>query len=305
MSYDKIGLETPKPNLRRKKGSRNAAPSTFGEEALNDTLAKSSDVSEPLARKLSAYVPLTLEDKRIIRDLASETRHIGRRYNLVIEGVTARAVFLLGDGIMMRYRTLRDGRRQILNLIVPGDFAGVPGCFFESALYSIKALTNSTVGVIPIPDLHGLFVTHPQLAAKIFWSFSCDAAIYAEHLVVIGRRTALERVAHFLLELLTRLQVIGFADQSSYLLPLKQEMIADALGLSQPYLNRVIRQLTEAGLVTLRGEKVVISDVDELSALADFDRGYLQPLSIPQFATRLGAVGAGTDCKLSVNSPPP
>jgi CRP-like cAMP-binding protein len=146
-------------------------------------------------------------------------RPIGRRQDLVIEGTKPRAVFLLSEGIMMRYRMLRDGRRQVVGLIVPGDFPGVPGCFFETALYSIRAVTNSVVGVMSIPELYGLFATHPQLAAKIFWSFTCDTAIYAEHLVAIGRRTALERVSHFLLELLTRLQVVELADHCSFILP--------------------------------------------------------------------------------------
>ena len=179
-------------------------------------------------------------------------------------------------------------------MIIPGDFAGVPGCFFNGALYSIKAVTPSTVAVISIHDLYGLFATHPRLAAKIFWSFSCDAAIYAEHLVVIGRRTALERVAHFLLELLTRLQVVGLTDHSSYRLPLNQEIIGDALGLSQPYVNRVIRQLTDEGLVTFGDQKVVINDIEALSDLADFEHGYLKPIPVQEFANPVSGNSATT-----------
>jgi CRP-like cAMP-binding protein len=237
-------------------------------------------MSEQLARKLSDYLPLTYEDQRIIRGLSSELRHVRRRQDLVIEGTKPRAVFLLSEGIMMRYRMLRDGRRQVVGLIVPGDFPGVPGCLFETALYSIRAITNSVVGVISIPELYGLFTSHPRLAAKVFWSFSCDTAIYAEHIVGVGRRTALERVSHFLLELLTRLQRVGLADHYSFSLPLNQEMIADALGLSLTYLNRVIKQLTKSGLITLKGQMVIIRDFDALSALAEFHQGYLEPTAV-------------------------
>ena len=242
-----------------------------------------SDASEHLARKLAEYVPLTPAEQRMVRDLAPQTRHIRRREDLVIEGNQSRAVFLVTEGILMRYRILRDGRRQVVSLVVPGDFAGVPGCFFKGALYSIKAVTHSIVAVIPIQDLYGLFALHPRLAAKIFWSFACDAAIYAEHLVVIGRRSALERVAHFLLELLTRLQVIGLANQCSFRLPISQETIGDALGLSQAYVNRVVRQLTDDGLVTFSEHKVTIHDVEALSTLADFEQGYLKPIPVQEF----------------------
>src|SRR5437763_14890291 len=109
---------------------------------------------------------------------------------------------------------------------------------------------------------------------------SCEAAIYAERLIAVGRRTALERVAHFLLELLTRLQAVGLADERSFRLPLTQELIADALGLSIPYVNQVLRQLRDDGLVCIKDKLVVIKDVGARSALADFERHYLKPLSI-------------------------
>ena len=241
-----------------------------------------ANASEQLARKFAEYVPLTPEDRRIVSDLGSETRHVRRRHDLIVEGARHRAVFLVIDGILMRYRILRDGRRQVVSLIIPGDFAGVPGCFFTRALYSIKAVADATVAQISLTDLYGLFATHPKLAAKVFWSFSCDSAVYAENLVVIGRRAALERVAHFLLELLTRMQVVGLADHRSYCLPLSQEMIGDALGLSLAYVNRVIRELADDGLVTFEDQRVVIHDVEALSALADFERGYLKPVPITE-----------------------
>jgi len=99
--------------------------------------------------------------------------------------------------------------------------------------------------------------------------------MYAEHLIDVGRRSALERVAHFLLELATRLQAIGLADECSYQMPLTQELIGDALGLSVPHVNRTLRQLREENLVAIEGQRVVIKNVEALSRLADFERAYL------------------------------
>jgi CRP-like cAMP-binding protein len=247
--------------------------------------AQGAEVS--LSRKLSAYVPLTRSDLDALFEIGLTTRPVRRRHDIVIEGNKYRALFLVTEGILMRYRILRDGRRQIVNLVIPGDFAGVPGCFFSGALYSIKALTDAQVATMPLHRLFGLFETHPQLAAKLFWSFSSEAAIYAEHLILVGRRSASERVAHFLLELLTRLQAVGLADECSYCLPLSQEVIGDALGLSLPYVNRVLRELDDAGLVTLKQQKVTIKDIDGLAMLADFERNYLCPLPIAEFGEPL------------------
>ena len=109
--------------------------------------------------------------------------------------------------------------------------------------------------------------------------------MYAEHLIDVGRRSALERVAHFLLELLTRLKIIGLADERSFRMPLTQELIADALGLSVPHVNRTLRQLREDELVSIEGSVVIIKNVEALSALADFEKSYLDQFRLPDILT--------------------
>lgn len=233
-----------------------------------------------LNRKLSPSLPLAAQEESALLDLTSASRAIRPGREIISEGKRCNAVFLITQGIAIRYRILRDGRRHILNFVFPGDFAGIISCRFESALYSIKALTPVTMSPISLTKLLGLCDSHPGLAVKLFWSFSFESTILAEHLIALGRRSALERVAHFLLELLTRLQDLGLAEGGSFRLPLTQEMIGDALGLSIPYVNRVLQQLRQDGLVTIKHQIVTIQNVEELSALADFERGYLRPLSV-------------------------
>ncbi|MBV8120830.1 MAG: Crp/Fnr family transcriptional regulator [Alphaproteobacteria bacterium] len=237
--------------------------------------------STPLARKLAWFAELTPDDLKIVDDLHATTRAVRRNRDIVSEGRQYEMMFVLSEGSAVRYRILRDGRRQVLNILLPGDFVGFPGCFFENALYAVTALTNAVVSPVPFSVLLGLFERHPRLAATIFWSFACEAAIYAEHLVDVGRRSALERVAHFLLELLNRLRIVGLADEKSYRMPLTQELIADALGLSVPHVSRTLRQLREDRLVTIEEQRVVINDIEGLSALADFEQGYLGRFRIP------------------------
>ena len=220
-------------------------------------------------------VDLTPAEIAVLRDFQTGGRRIPRGREIIAEGRRYDGLLTLIDGVSLRYRLLHDGRRQVLNIALPGDFIGFPGCFFENALYTITALTECVVASVPFSRLMGLFERHPRLAAAIFWSLSCETATYAEHLIDVGRRSALERVAQLLLEMLVRLQAIGLASENSYRLPLTQELIADALGLSVQYVNHTLRQLREDGLVDIEGPRVTIKHLDSLIQLADFERTYL------------------------------
>jgi CRP-like cAMP-binding protein len=235
----------------------------------------------PLARKLAWLAGLSPDETARFDALLSATRSVRRNREIITEGRNYETLLVLMEGSAIRYRVLRDGRRQVLNIVLPGDFIGFPGCFFESALYSVTALTDAVVSSVPFTVLIGLFDRYPRVAAAIFWSFACEAALYAEHLIDVGRRSALERVAHFLLELLTRLQVVGLADERSYQMPLTQELIADALGLSIPHVNRTLRQLRDDGLLAIEEQRVVIRDIDALSTLADFEKTYVSRFRLP------------------------
>ncbi|MBV8778105.1 MAG: Crp/Fnr family transcriptional regulator [Alphaproteobacteria bacterium] len=232
-------------------------------------------VTTAFARRLAQLVPLSGEEAAVLGELQSVTRSVQRHRDIITEGRHYGSIFIVLEGNGIRYRILHDGRRQIVNIVLPGDVVGVLGHVIESSLYSTKALTEMLVATIPFPRVNALYETHPRLLAKIFWWLSCETAIYAEHLVDLGRRTALERVAHFLLELLARLQSVGLAADQSYKIPLTQELIADALGLSIPHVNRVLRRLREDQLVVVEDQRVTVKDLDGLSELADFEPSYL------------------------------
>jgi CRP-like cAMP-binding protein len=212
-----------------------------------------------------------------LNELLAGARPVRRRQDIVTEGRRTRTVFLVLDGLLIRYRITRDGHRQVINVVLPGDSVGSPSCFFDGALYSVRTLTNAIIAGISLDTLSALLDAKPRIAAKLFWLFSCDAAVCAEHVVVVGRRTARERIVHFFLELLTRLQAIGLADETSFHMPFSQDVICDALGLSLAYVNRELNLLAREGLVTITGHKVVLNDPSALADLADFEQRYLRP----------------------------
>lgn len=235
----------------------------------------------PLLKKLGHVVPLSADEIAVVSNLHSAGQCIRRHRDIITEGRKYDAIFLLVQGFAVRCRVLRKGGRQVLNVALPGDLIGFPGCFFDRALYTVNALTDVMVSPIPHTRILALFENSPRLAAKIFWSFACEAAIYAERLIDIGRRSALERVAHFLLELYARLEIVGLAHDWTCPMPFTQELIGDALGLSVPHVNRTLRQLRDDGLLTIEHQCLIIKDFEAVSALAGFEGAYLGRCRVP------------------------
>jgi CRP-like cAMP-binding protein len=242
--------------------------------------------SPEFIRRFAKRLALTPDELPTLTEILSNAKPVRRRQDIVTEGRRTRTVFLVLDGLLIRYRITREGQRQVVNLVLPGDVAGSPSCFFDGALYSVRTLTNAIVAAVSLDTLSALLDTQPRLAAKIFWLFSCDAALCAEHVVVVGRRSARERIAHFFVELLTRLQAVGMADSTSFHMPFSQDVICDALGLSLAYVNRELSTLAKDGLITITDRRVEIPDVKTLSELADFEKRYLQPSSASEIFAR-------------------
>lgn len=240
-----------------------------------------SPATFPLAEKLGQYLTLAPAELEFLRDLHRARRRIARHREIIVSGRHYDHLFILCSGVVSRYKVLPDGKRQILNLGLPGDLIGFPSCLFELAVNSVTSLTDVELSRVSFDDLFNLFARFPRLGTALFWASACDAAIYGEHLVNLGRRSAYERLAHLLLELLVRLRSVGLADGLSYALPVTQGLMADVLGLSEPHVNRMIRCLREEGLATLEDQRVVIHDLAAMSSLAGFEESYLRRGPIP------------------------
>ena len=137
------------------------------------------------------------------------------------------------------------------------------------------ALTGCRVALVPHDRIRAITEAHPHLARLWWFTTNMDAAIHREWVLSLGRRSALARVAHLFCELRVRLAVVGLADESGYALPLTQTDLAECLGLTSVHVNRVLRELREAGLVEFRSRRVAIGDLAGLEAVAEFDPGYL------------------------------
>lgn len=194
---------------------------------------------------------------------------------MIHEGQPNASAFVLADGWACSYKMLQDGERQIVDFQIPGDFLGLRSILFRTADHSVEAITRIEASEMLESDILDAFSNAPRLATAILWAASRDEAMVVEHLVNIGRRSAEERMAHFLLELGARLQLVGLADRTGFDCPLTQYHLADLLGLSAVHVNRVLRHMREDGLVTFQKGRVVFDEFDRLTKLADFDMAYL------------------------------
>ena len=229
----------------------------------------------PLARKLGAFVALSEEDLATLERLHARRRRFSAGADMAHEGQTDQSAYILAKGWVCSYKLLPNGTRQIIDFQVPGDFLGLRSVLFRTADHGIEPVTPVEASVVLASDLLDAFARTPRLATAVLWAASRDEAMVVEHLVNIGRRNALERTAHYLLELGARLRLVGLGTAAGYACPLSQYMLADALGLSAVHVNRVLRQLREEELLTFQQGQVSFDDVDRLVALADFDKAYL------------------------------
>jgi len=145
----------------------------------------------------------------------------------------------------------------------------------RTADHSFSALTDAVVSPLEGTHLMKCVTQFPRLGSALLWAASRDEAMVVEHLVSIGRRSAIERTAHFFMELAERLSLVGHATETEFECPLSQFVMADALGLTSIHVNRVLRQLRELSLLTIRKKTVNIHDLAGLRKLAGFQGGYL------------------------------
>lgn len=221
-----------------------------------------------LARKLGGFVRLGPDDLAALAGLEAGQRRIAAGTELAREGQAGHRAYILREGWACSYKLLPDGGRQVIDFQLPGDFVGLRSVLLRVCDHNFAAVTDVVVAEVTARQMIETFQRLPRLGAAILWAASRDGAMVVEHLVGVGRRGALARTAHFLVELGMRLRLVGLGSEADFACPLSQYLLSDALGLTAVHLNRVLRQLRERGLVTFRDGRVVVHDWVRLSALA-------------------------------------
>ncbi len=235
----------------------------------------SQSIPDTLVRRMRTTSGLSDEELRVIRDLPIQVKTFPPEQHIVRDGDRPNNCCLIVKGFGLRSKTTTRGQRQILSLHVPGDIPDLQSLHLQVMDHDLVTLTEATLGFISHAALRKLHRERPDVA-ELFWRDTLiDAAMFREWIVNIGQRPAPSRLAHIMAELRQRLLTIGLTDGRSFDMPLTQEQIGDALGITSIHANRVIKQLRADGVVDIHRGRVTIMDERKFEELADFDDRYL------------------------------
>ena len=235
-----------------------------------------------LIRKLQLRDVLSPNEVAILHALPMRTSTHPRKSHIVREGEHQTFSRLLLQGWAARAKTMADGRRQITELHLPGDFVDLHSFLLKRLDHDVIALTPCTIANVDHGRLRELSETEPHLLRLLWLSTLIDAAIHREWLSLMGRASAFQQLAHLLCELHLRLQAVGLADARVFALPLIQEELADVCGITPVHVNRVLQDLRGKGLILTEGRMIEIPDVARLHGVARFDPVYLNLCNEPR-----------------------
>ncbi len=238
-----------------------------------------------LERKLAGFAGLSGEERAVLIGLEAESRYVPAKEQLDLDADDASHTWLIGTGWVYSYHLFADGRRQIIGFHLPGDLIGRGGQLTTAGPHLYATATDCVLCTLDQPALGDILRGRTPLADGLRWAAARDAAITEQHLVSIGRRSAEARLVHLLLELGARLEAVQLADPGGYRCPLTQELLADALGLTNVHVNRLLRRLRDQGLMTFIRGFVAFTDKPRLLELAEYDASYLQRPVITRPAT--------------------
>lgn len=230
---------------------------------------------ERVVRRLESRIPLTEVEREAIRRVPVTRRTVDAASYLLREGEAPTTCAVLLSGFAYRHKVTGDGGRQILSVHMPGEFLDLQNSFLAIADHNVQALTRCEVAMLPVAALRALSDAHPRIALAMWIDTLIDASIFREWIVNVGQRDATSRIAHLLCEFALRLHAAGLAEERTYELPMTQEQIADAVGLTPVHVNRVLQALGRTSLIERDKRAVTILDWDALRDVGDFNSRYL------------------------------
>jgi CRP-like cAMP-binding protein len=232
-------------------------------------------MTNPLIARLRSMTTLTEKELNSLEQACNATVNLAAGADIAPQGDQPSGFHIVLEGWAARYKVLVDGRRQFPALFLPGDICDLDGLLLQRVHSGVRALTPCRVGVLPHARVRDLMHGNPAVRDAFWWLQSVENAVSTEWSVGLGRRSADEKVAHLLCELLIRLRTVGRSVNDGYAFPLTQGELGDVLGLSTVHINRTLTDLRNHGLIELKGRWLTILDVEALKARGSFDSDYL------------------------------
>lgn len=226
-------------------------------------------------REISRHNGMVEEDRQAMLKLPVRVRRIDPSAYLVREGALPKHCGVLVEGYAFRQKVTGDGARQILAVCIPGDAIDLQNIFLHISDHSVQMLTRGIVAEIDRDALQDIILTRPNVGRAIIEQTLVESSILREWVVNVGRRDARERIAHILCEFAVRLEARGLLFDHGFELPMTQEQLADATGLTPVHVNRVLKALEKEGLINRRRRMIHFDDWRALQDAGDFSRAYL------------------------------
>jgi CRP-like cAMP-binding protein len=229
----------------------------------------------PMLRKLQLWRKLDGQDQEAVLSLPHRVIEYRRQEHIVREGDKPQNSCLILSGFAFRHKVAGNGGRQIFSIHMAGDLADLQNSLLGTADHNLQALTNVEVALIPVEAIQEIAFARPAVGQAMWYETLVDGSIFREWTLNVGRRDARTRTAHMLCEFSLRLEMAGLGERCEYELPMTQEQLADALGLTPVHTNRTLMGLGEDGLISRTNRSVVIEDWERLAQIGDFDSAYL------------------------------
>lgn len=233
-------------------------------------------LDSPLLKKLLQFSDFSDDDRRLINELSLDRQsQYGAREDIVREGEHSPDIHIVLSGLACRYKHLKDGSRQIMAFLVPGDPCDSEIFILDAMDHSIGTLAPSTVASVSGARMKELLLSRASIALAFWWNTLQDEGVLRERILDEGRRDAYSRVGFLIYEIFVRMRAFGVIDDQKFDFPVTQVDLADATGLTPVHVNRMLKQLREENLIAIDGKTWTIRDPDGLRRASQYEASYL------------------------------
>ncbi len=233
-------------------------------------------LTAPVLAQFRQLALITKDDETALLDALSIQRRMAVKSEIYRASEYASSVCIIQQGYAYRFMDLLDGRRQITELLLPGDICDLGGIATQSAGHGFFALTTLVYSEIKRQSLAALLNRHPCIGTALARAAVLKRTMLYERIISLGQRSAKERLCHLFCEVFVRSRAVGLTSGMQCRLPMNQGDLADMLGLSLVHINRSVMALRTEGLIRLNSHLLTIVDSKRLQKAANFNPKYLQ-----------------------------
>jgi CRP/FNR family transcriptional regulator, anaerobic regulatory protein len=231
-------------------------------------------------RKRTLFTPFTEGEITFMQSFKTGELNVDPGTTILLEGSNSPQLFTVLSGMGTRYKTLENGRRQVINFLFPGDFTGLQAALMGEMQHSVEATTHMTLCIFRRQDLWNLFRQHPSRAYDLTWIAAVEEHFLGETIASLGQRDAQQRIAWALVRIHERLKAVGLGTDDRVPLPFRQQDLADALGLSLVHTNKTLKALRTDGLARWVDGELQLARISDLAEIAmiDLEKPQQRPL---------------------------